>query len=781
MPHEARRFDFHAVAVRGKACWIAGTPGTRILHSADGGHSWKYFDTGQTIPIRAVTFLDDNRGWAVGSLGRILATRDGGHNWTIQRQGGDRAALLGIFARPRSIPMELFVMLAGNEGYLSAVEILTSTSPTAPPSTRRSLEQRTRESVVAVGGTAAETAWQFPLRCAELRMSAAAIVADWDRVNAYGGRERLLEHAVGKIRMWRPEVVITEPPSLHGEDPLALLVNQTVIAAVEKAADESFLPEDSTLSGLPPWQVKKVYSSLGPDAAGAINLTTSQLAPRLGCSLADRASRGHRLLRTEYEAPPHTYGFRLLVNRLTEDVTRNDFFSGISLPTGGGARRMHHAPPPSDLRSLTRSAQQRRNVDKLLHHLATSTATGSAWLAQVENLVRGLEVQAGGDVLFQVAQKLRDSGRPELAAEVYDLLIKRCAKHDSYDAALAWLVQYYASGEAAWGLARAQVAAGDPDVVPNATDNATASGGVGQAVFLQPAMAAVQPTVDPSSYRAPISEARSHERSHRATLYGQLIQNSRPSLFAAPEVRFPLAEANRNLGREREAEGYFHALAGSGLGDPWLSCARSELWLQQPQRRAPKQVAECVRTERRPRLDGRLDDAVWSQCLPLPLTSPHGDDAPWPAAVMLARDAEFLYLAVSCRTAPGADYPASDSPRPRDPDLTKRDRLELLIDVDRDYATFYRFTVDHRGWVREACLDVEAWDPDWYVAASQDADAWIIEVAIPFRQLSPVTPGNQDAWAIGLHRIVPGVGFQSWTPSDSPRATPATFGLCLFP
>ena len=404
MPHESRQFDFHAVAVRGKACWIAGSPGTNVLHSADGGHSWQVYDTGQTLPIRAIMFLDDNRGWAVGSFSRILATRDGGRSWTVQRQGGDRAALLGIFAEPHKIPVEMFVMLAGNEGYLSAVEILTSTSTTAPPSTRRSLDERTHESVVAVGGTGAETAWQFPLRFAGLKVSAASIVEDWDRVNAYGGRERLLEHVVGKIRMWRPEVVVTEPPSLRGKDPLAQLVNQAVIAAVEKAADASFLPEDSTLSGLRPWQVKKVYSSLGPDADGAINVTTSQLASRLGGSLADRASHGWRLLRSEYEEPPHTYGFRLLVSRLSEDVGRSAFFSGISLSPGGDARRMLHAPPPGDLRSLTRSAQQRRNVDKLLHHLATSTQTGSAWLAQVENLVRGRDTQAGGGVRFQGAQ-----------------------------------------------------------------------------------------------------------------------------------------------------------------------------------------------------------------------------------------------------------------------------------------------------------------------------------------------------------------------------------------
>ena len=38
-----------------------------------------------TLPLRAITFVDDLHGWAVGQLGLILATDDGGRTW--QRQG----------------------------------------------------------------------------------------------------------------------------------------------------------------------------------------------------------------------------------------------------------------------------------------------------------------------------------------------------------------------------------------------------------------------------------------------------------------------------------------------------------------------------------------------------------------------------------------------------------------------------------------------------------------------------------------------------------------------
>ena len=85
-------FDFHAVAVKGSHVWIAGVPGTRVFHSADGGRTWQAFATGQTLPLRALAFVDEQTGWAVGELGTILATQDGGRSWRVQRTGGRRAA-----------------------------------------------------------------------------------------------------------------------------------------------------------------------------------------------------------------------------------------------------------------------------------------------------------------------------------------------------------------------------------------------------------------------------------------------------------------------------------------------------------------------------------------------------------------------------------------------------------------------------------------------------------------------------------------------------------------
>ena len=80
---------------------IAGSPGTRVLHTPDAGGTWQSFPTPTTVPLGAICFIDDDHGWAVGAMGTILATNDGGtpedysDDLTI-RSGGTGAAGMGL-------------------------------------------------------------------------------------------------------------------------------------------------------------------------------------------------------------------------------------------------------------------------------------------------------------------------------------------------------------------------------------------------------------------------------------------------------------------------------------------------------------------------------------------------------------------------------------------------------------------------------------------------------------------------------------------------------------
>jgi hypothetical protein len=126
------------------------------------------------------------------------------------------------------------------------------------------------------------------------------------------------------------------------------------------------------------------------------------------------------------------------------------------------------------------------------------------------------------------------------------------------------------------------------------------------------------------------------------------------------------------------------------------------------------------------------------------------------------------------------NYPLAKGSRTRDADLTAHDRIDLLLDVDRDYATYYRLTIDHRGWTRDACWGDNTWDPTWYVASESSADRWVVEAAIPLSALSATRPESKHVWNVGLQRTVPGVGFQSWSHPAGTKVMPEGFSFLMF-
>ncbi len=64
--------------------WACGRWGT-ILHSEDGGRTWKRQQSGTDYTLSAISFPDSRNGWAVGDAGTILHTKDGGMTWSKQK------------------------------------------------------------------------------------------------------------------------------------------------------------------------------------------------------------------------------------------------------------------------------------------------------------------------------------------------------------------------------------------------------------------------------------------------------------------------------------------------------------------------------------------------------------------------------------------------------------------------------------------------------------------------------------------------------------------------
>ncbi|MES1213804.1 MAG: YCF48-related protein [Singulisphaera sp.] len=774
-PPGAEHFDFRAVAVQGSQVWIAGNPGSRVMHSADGGSTWEVQQTGQPLPINCLNFVDTQRGWAAGALGTILVTIDGGRTWQKQHGVRERAALLGVYSDAERLPLEAIARLAANEGFITAVEIVARRD--AEPDTPAVEVQAAREraALLALGCSALERPWGFPLRQAGIPRTVEHLTDGWNRMYAGRGVEQLESHLVRQIRVWRPEVIITSAASPAGDDPLGHLMNQLVLRAVADAGNVEKFPELADV-GLHPWNVKKVAGGVPSGKMGTINVNTSQLAPRLTRSLADYAASARGLLADRYDAPPNAWGFRLHVDNLGQGLGQQDFFSGLNLAPGGDARRELPSLGRAGMDAMRQIAERHRNLQAILAHTERSDRGPAVLLGQIGDLTRGLDPATAGQTLFELAQTYRNDGHWDYAAATFQLLSEKYPNHPLTTPAFVWLVQYWSSGEALLralpasesrprALVRgANTAAQIPDAIPPASQGPLSS--IRTANFNDP-----QPTAHSATQRAA-----------RALEFGKALARVDAHASSDFHVQFPLAAARAQAADAgTSADRFFATIANSRPHDAWWACARGEQWLFEGANGAPpKPVATAQKVAAKPRLDGDLTDAIWQQAARLDLASPLSDDAEWPGTMMLAYDDEFLYVAIDCRCAPLAKYSDDNRTRQRDADLTANDRVELRLDVDRDWTTFYKLSVDYRGWTAEECWGDATWNPRWFVAAARSNENWTVEAAIPLAQLSAHAVEPKTIWALGLQRIVPGVGFQSWTRPATVAGTPQGGGYLIF-
>jgi hypothetical protein len=357
-----------------------------------------------------------------------------------------------------------------------------------------------------------------------------------------------------------------------------------------------------------------------------------------------------------------------------------------------------------------------------------------------------LDGASRAEVITQLAQTFEETGQWDLARELYGVLAKRDAAEPLGQAALAWLVAHQASGEVRRRMR-------------------------GHAGY---------PVVQASAQSPVASTSKAKPPGIREQLL-ELVEKTPPPWAAEPVIQFPLAAALRRDGDLREAQRRTSALTASRPPDVWRSFAAGESWLAARKAKPPVPAVNCRRIESRPRLNGKLDEVFWESCEPVGLVDVRHPQAGRPTQLRFARDNEHLYLAIECRKARNVSYerdPAAT--RRRDADLTARDRVIILLDMDRDLVTHYRLVIDHRGWGAESLGRDTTWDPKWFIAAGDDATGWTIEAAIPWDELTDGPPKSQDAWCVGLQRLVPGVGFQSLSPSAELDEAVDSFGYLLF-
>jgi hypothetical protein len=247
-----------------------------------------------------------------------------------------------------------------------------------------------------------------------------------------------------------------------------------------------------------------------------------------------------------------------------------------------------------------------------------------------------------------------------------------------------------------------------------------------------------------------------------------------PGLFSTAEVQLPLVVAVRSLGR-----GSAEAAQHLG-GDFFQKASNAEMIMARPGD-GRLSLTTAQKTAVPPNLDGVFSDPCWQNAKEVPLVSDPSHPLPGGSLALIAFDAQFLYVAASvARVADRHVPPIEMAGRSHDADMSASDHLVLLLDLDRDFATSYRFEIGERGETAESCWGDATWNPKWFASVTGDEHRWRIEAAIPLDALAARPPAAGEMWAVSFARVAPAVGIEGWPQPNDGTAGPGTFGLLRF-
>lgn len=708
LPEDLRAaVTWNSVATHGKQIWIAGSPGTVILHSPDGGGTWQGHATGQRVPLHRIAFADESHGWAVGDLGTILHTTDGGQTWHVQRRGGERAAVLVIANNARDLPFATLAKLSG-DGYRTVVHLVAEANDD-PTHHARTAEALTR------------------LSCNSVTQSSSDIPATIET------------EVVRQLRIWQPAVVI-EPHAEH-RTTLDKQIAAAITSVASNAAEAQRYPLLTEQLALPEWQVSRVFSMMGASDRGTHRIDYAGAVPQTGQTLAEVALAARSLFMSDFATLPETDEFLLKASLAGEPTASlDDLAAGLEIAHGSASRRPQLLARPFDAQAARRLAEKRRNLSNIFR-----MAEGNpALLAQVGQVTSDLDQSAAAALLFELAGQFRQTHQTALAADTLNLLARRFPSEPITDQALTWLVEFYASSETAHAY-RTQAR----EMLETTAEASQTNIQQATALLEQDARAA----------------AYAQQRFTHAVQLVEHIAQTRPLLYGEPRIRVSWAMAERSRHRPDAADRYLASLAIRYPGDEWQECGAVEQWLADRTRPAPaKPRIDCRFTTDRPNLDGFLEEKCW-QHQPAQLSASD-------SKVTFAYDEQYLYVAIHCDKQAHLDYDPAEGNRTYDADLAEHDRVRLLVDVERDYTTYFELVVDHRGWTNDACWGDSSWNPKWFVAAGGDAEHWTAEAAIPWAELATTPPTTGAAWAVACERVLPG-------DSQGERVTPRDFSVLV--
>jgi hypothetical protein len=177
-------------------------------------------------------------------------------------------------------------------------------------------------------------------------------------------------------------------------------------------------------------------------------------------------------------------------------------------------------------------------------------------------------------------------------------------------------------------------------------------------------------------------------------------------------------------------------------------------------------VAEAVRVDHAPKLDGTLDDPLWQLAKPLTdfrQQEPHeGEPATEKTEVRILYTRNAVYFGIHCYDSEPSRIVATELRRDVSQELD--DHFEILIDSNHNRRGGYVFEINPLGTQSDGLIVEEqggtdggdfdrGWDGVWTSEARITADGWTATIEIPFTTLN-FTKSNSVIWSLNLKRFI---------------------------
>ncbi|PYU89902.1 MAG: hypothetical protein DMG25_18105 [Acidobacteria bacterium] len=223
------------------------------------------------------------------------------------------------------------------------------------------------------------------------------------------------------------------------------------------------------------------------------------------------------------------------------------------------------------------------------------------------------------------------------------------------------------------------------------------------------------------------------------------------------------------LPKHRKSHGFHHLVILCIITVTITLCASSPAHGRTNQSRGvigtgPK-VAQAVRVERAPRLDGTLNDPLWQAAEPVRdflQREPHEGQTPTETTeVRVLYTRREVYFGILCRDSAPNVIVATELRRDLPQDLD--DNFEILIDSTHDRRNAYVFQMNPLGTQSDGLITEERrsegqdYDPGWdgvWTSQAQITDAgWTATVGIPFNTLN-FTQSQDVVWGLNFKRLI---------------------------